>query len=172
MGRLMLLRHAKSDKSGTMTDHDRPLADRGRRDAPLVGTYMAGEGLRPDLALVSTALRAQQTWALAGAAFAEPVRQHNDRRIYDGPASAILAMIRQLAPGPKTLVVVGHNPLLHQLALALAGTGDPQALARLTAGYPTTGLAVIDFEGNDWADVSEGLGRLERFETPGTIDLP
>jgi phosphohistidine phosphatase len=169
MRRLMLLRHAKSDRPEGVDDHERPLAKRGRKDSPLMGMYMAKERLRPNLAIVSTARRAKDTWKLARSAFKHAISRRKEARIYYASASAILDVINATEPDVKALLLVGHNPGLQDLALKLIGKGSPSDLSRLQRKFPTTGLVVIDFDVKRWRDISEGLGQLERFETPASI---
>ena len=166
MRRLMLLRHAKSDWPGGVDDPERPLAQRGRQASPGMGRYMADEGLRPDLAIVSTALRARETWELARPAFVENIVQRHEPRLYEARATAILEVIRETESGVHALLLVGHNPGFHDLALKLIGKASQSDLARLRRKYPTAGLVVIDFDVGRWSEVSADLGRLERFETP------
>jgi phosphohistidine phosphatase len=169
MRRLMLLRHAKSDWPEGTDDHQRPLAKRGRETSPLIGIYMAQKGLMPDLAIVSTARRAKETWKRARPAFKHDIVQRNEPRIYNASAKAILDVINETAPDVKVLLLVGHNPGLQDLALKLIGKGSQSDLSRLHRKYPTAGLVVIDFDVKRWRDVSDGLGRLEWFETPKSI---
>jgi phosphohistidine phosphatase len=169
MRRLMLLRHAKSDWPEGVDDHERPLAKRGRKDSPLIGIYMAKERLRPNLAIVSTARRAKDTWKLARSAFKHDISRRKEARIYDASASAILEIINATEPDVKALLLVGHNPGLQDLAVKLIGKGSPSDLSRLNRKFPTAGLVVIDFDVKRWRDVSDGLGQLERFETPTSI---
>src|SRR5689334_20311557 len=110
MRRLMLLRHAKSAWPDGVEDHERPLAERGRVAAPLMGRYMAEHGLLPDFAIVSTARRAQETWALVAPALGRDTAQRDEARIYEARSEAILEVIRETAAGVRTLLVVGHNP--------------------------------------------------------------
>ncbi|WP_269497947.1 SixA phosphatase family protein [Castellaniella sp. S9] len=169
--RLMLLRHAKSDWPDGVDDHDRPLlAGRGRQAGALMGTYMAKEGLVPDLALVSTARRAQETWALAGLAFVPPVARRDEPRIYEAAVGSLFEVVREADAQVRTLLLVGHNPGLHGLALTLVGAGGAEDLALLRAKYPTAGLAVIDFGVGGWDRLRPATGTLERFVTPRSID--
>lgn len=165
----MLLRHAKSDRPAGIGDHERPLSRRGRDDSASMGKYMAASGLRPDLAVVSTARRAQDTWELAGAAFARAIARRDDRRIYGASAGTILEVIGDTGLDTTSLLLVGHNPGLHDLAIRLAGRGSAADLARLRLQYPTAGLVVIDFDAGSWGELPEGEGRLERFVIPGSI---
>jgi phosphohistidine phosphatase len=169
MLRLILFRHAKSAYPAGLEDHERPLAERGRKAAPAIGRYMAGQGLVPDLAVVSTARRAEETWALAAEALGKDVPRRNEARIYEAGTAAILGVIRQTEPRVGALLLVGHNPGFQDLALELIGDGDMDGLARLRTKFSTAGLAVIDFDAERWSEVSAGGGRLERFVTPKSI---
>lgn len=169
MLRLMLLRHAKSDRPAGVEDHERPLAARGRRASPRMGMYLAEQGLFPDLAIVSTALRAQETWELARPALGKKIVQHDERRIYEAPADAILDVISETDHGIQALLLVGHNPGLQELALKLIGTAKKSDLASLRQKFPTAGLVVIDLDIEDWSQASTAPGHLERFETPESV---
>lgn len=169
MRRLMLLRHAKSDRPAGIDDHERPLAKRGRRDSACMGRYMATEGLLPDLAIVSTARRTQETWELACPAFMAEIAQQDERRIYDASASSILDVVHEADSRMHTLLLVGHNPGFHDLILKLIGTARKSDLARLQQKFPTAGLVVIEFDIDRWIQVSMARGQLERFETPKSI---
>jgi Phosphohistidine phosphatase SixA len=127
-----------------------------------MGRYLAGEHLVPDLAVVSTAKRTQETWALVAPAFAEEVPKRDERRIYEAKTDAILAVIQSTGPGVRTLIVVGHNPGFADLAVRLVGHGDRYAFARLRQKYPTAGLAVIDFRRR----VLDRRGRARRAARP------
>ncbi len=158
--RLMLLRHAKSDWSDpSLGDHDRPLAARGLRDAPLMGAHLRRLGLMPARALVSTAVRARQTWelvrdALGPAARALPVEHSAMLYAFDSPRP-LLQAIRRFGEDADPLLLVGHNEAMHALATLLAAHGDARALKRLRAKFPTAALAVIDLPISRWADISE-----------------
>src|SRR3712207_3973487 len=109
MRRLMLLRHAKAAPPDGMADIDRPLAERGRQALPHVAAHLADEQLFPDLALVSTARRARETWdAVAPRLGDVPVRF--EPRIYEAPPERLLAVVRNVEPEVRTLLMVGHNP--------------------------------------------------------------
>ncbi len=165
--RLMIFRHAKAEKSAPgMRDHDRPLNPRGRKDAPQMGAYMARHALIPDGAVVSTARRTRETWDGLAPAFSGSIPVSYDDRLYDAGPEAILAMLRETDPQVRALVVVGHNPGLHETARILIASGDVEARERLNEGLPTSGLAVIDFAGDGWENLHPRGGRLERFVTP------
>jgi phosphohistidine phosphatase len=166
MLRLMLLRHAKSAWPEGVEDHERPLATRGKEAAVVMGSYLEAQDLVPDLAVVSTARRAQETWALACAEFPGTIERRDEKRIYEAGAPAILDVIRRTPARVKALLLVGHNPGFEDLARMLAAEGEPDAMARLRKKYPTAGLAVIDLAGQRWKLVAAGEGELERFVTP------
>ncbi len=169
MRRLMLLRHAKTERAEPgEPDRERRLTKRGRADAPVTGAYMARHGLIPDLALISPAVRAQETWKLVAACFARPPQAVSEERIYNAGAGALIALIAATR-GPRSLLVVGHNPGIHDLAVQLIAAGDAQARERVTEKLPTAGLVVIDLAFDDWSRLHAGVGRLERFVTPRLI---
>lgn len=170
MRRLMLLRHAKADWPDGVADHERPLARRGQRQGPEMARYMASEGLMPDRVIVSTAKRTQETWELVASALPSGISKGSDARIYEAPKSNILSVIREADDTAQVLLLIGHNPGFTEVAYSLINTElHSAALSRLDRGYPTSGLAVIDFQVDHWADITEGSGRLERFETPASI---
>jgi phosphohistidine phosphatase len=169
MRRLMLLRHAKTERAEPRErDRDRKLTKRGRADAPVIGAYMARHGLIPDLAVVSPAQRTQETWALVAAAFAKPPRAANDERVYNANADGLLTVIGETRAA-HTLLVVGHNPGLHDVAVQLIASGDVEMRERVAEKLPTSGLVVIDLAFDDWSRLHRHAGRLERFVTPRLI---
>ncbi|WP_425513764.1 SixA phosphatase family protein [Ensifer oleiphilus] len=164
--RLMLLRHAKSAWPEGVADHDRPLGERGRNAAPLVGAYMERKGLIPGLAIVSTARRARETWTLVKGILPPPIPARETRDIYEVAAPGILATIRAVDPAIRNLLVVGHNPGMEDLAHQLAGSGKQEALARMQQKFPTAALAVFEFDGSGWEDLAPDGCRLIDFVTP------
>ncbi len=154
--RLVLMRHAKSDWGGAWTgDHDRPLAARGQRDAPLVGRWLAGEGLKPDKALCSTARRARATCELALAAMeASPPVLLIDRLYTFGDPAPLLEAIRAHGGEAETLMLTGHNEAIHELALLLAREADGKHLKRLKKKFPTAAVAAYDMALRDWKQLS------------------
>jgi phosphohistidine phosphatase len=136
---LILLRHAKSDWTVNTADIDRPLAKRGRRQAPEAGAWLAANVDSIDLAVVSTATRARTTWELAAAELDAPPRTRIDDRVYAASDEELLAVVRDLPDDVDTAVLVGHNPGLEDLVLLLTG-----ASARMT----TSALAVVTISGS------------------------
>ncbi|MEW1700859.1 SixA phosphatase family protein [Streptomyces sp. NPDC093249] len=163
--RIALLRHAKADWNQE-SDHERPLAERGRADAPLVGRKLAGTGIGFDLALCSTALRTRETWKLAVQALPERPRTVYEERLYEASLGELIALLNEVPDEVSDLLVIGHNPGMHALADALAGEAEGDALARMNrSGFPTSALAVLTFDGS-WKSVEHGVGRLAEFWTP------
>lgn len=170
MRRLMLLRHAKSDWSAPgRPDRERVLSPRGKRAAPLMGRYLAEQGLIPQHAIVSVAERTRQTWQLLGKTVTETPSAKFDDRIYEAAPIDILAAIADAPAEAETVLVVGHNPGLQSLALMLAGEGSGKARGALAEKFPTAGLAVLEFDIPGWKQLLPGSGRLERFITPRAI---
>jgi phosphohistidine phosphatase len=170
MRRLLLLRHAKTERAGPgERDRVRKLTERGRHDAPIIGAYMAHHRLVPDLVLVSPAARTLQTWELVAAALSKDPRLVKDERIYNAGTDTLAALIRE-TDDARTLLVVGHNPGMHDLARQLIGSGDVDARESLNEKLPTSGLVVIDLAFDDWSKLHDNAGRLERFVSPRQIE--
>ena len=168
--RLLLLRHAKAEKAAPAGgDHERPLNPRGRKDAARIGAYLAHHALVPDRAVVSDARRTRETWDRLAAALSTPPPVGYDHRLYNAGPELILEVIKETDRATRTLLVIGHNPGLHEVARLLIAAGDVEARERLNEGMPTSGLAVIEFAGNDWRKLHAHGGRLERFVTPRSL---
>ncbi|WP_426011239.1 SixA phosphatase family protein [Caulobacter sp. DWR2-3-1b2] len=148
MDRLILMRHGKAEQhAASGGDFERALAPRGQSDAALMGKVLAKAGLAPDLALVSSARRTRETWDAAGPAFPK-ARAEPRRDLYHAEAQDVLAAIREGAPDSGTVMVVGHNPGLHELALrmAMGAAADPALLAKLRGKFPTSTVAVFSID--------------------------
>jgi phosphohistidine phosphatase len=168
--RLMVLRHASAKKAEPGTcDFDRALNERGREDAAKIGAYMAHHALLPDRVILSPARRARETWEHASEAFSALPPVDYDNRLYEGSPDAILAVIRENDPSIRNLLVIGHNPGLHEIARLLIAAGDDEARERLNEGLPTAGLAIIDFPFDDWRKVRPHHGRLKVFVDPRSL---
>ena len=165
--RLVLMRHAKSDWPD-VPDHERPLAKRGRRDAPEVGRWLGESGYLPDAVICSTARRARETWALASPALsaaapgAAPEVRY-EPRIYEATVLGLLMLVREFEPAWRTVLVVGHNPGLGELTVGLAAppAGQP-------AAFPTAFVAVLGLPGS-WAEASPGEASLLAFTIPAQL---
>jgi phosphohistidine phosphatase len=162
---VVLLRHAKADWP-EVPDHERPLAERGRKDAPAVGRRFTDDGIRPDLALCSTAARTRETWKLAAHELEHRPRTVYEERLYEATLGELIALINETPDEIGSLLLVGHNPGMHALTDALTGSADGDALARMNrAGFPTAAFAVLTFTGS-WKSVEHGVGRLTGFWAP------
>jgi len=170
MLRLMLLRHSKAERAqGGERDHERRLAERGRSDAPVLGAYMEKHGYRPDAVIVSTAKRTRETWGLVASELGGKPKIDFEERIYESMPEDILQVVQETGKRIRTLLIVGHNPSLHELAIELIATGDIEARQRLQEGFPTSALAVIEFALESWARVHAQSGRLEHYVTPRSL---
>ena len=169
MRRLLLARHAKSSWSDpALRDHDRPLNSRGRGAAPKIAAALRDADLLPDLVYSSTSARTRETWArmepdLGGNAIVEFLPE-----LYLASAGGMLAVIQSAPPGVSTLMLLGHNPGTHALAVGLAGQGDREDLLEMRAKFPTGAVAVIDFPCDAWSEI-EGTGHLRAFLRPRTL---
>ena len=170
---LIVLRHAKSAWPDGVPDHDRPLAGRGRRDAPAAGRWLAESGHVPDRVLCSTAQRARETWQLAEAELgAHPQTVYEDR-VYGASAAELLDLAHQMPEGVRTLMLVGHDPAMRELTLELASPTQPddagaEALERVAFKFPTAAIAVLAFA-DKWSALGPGYAELASFVTPGDL---
>ena len=180
MRRLMLLRHAKTEHDAPSgQDQDRRLDDRGRLDAAAIGSWIGRHPPVPEAVLVSTAVRAHQTWDIAGEAIKDATREPAAQPrvefmadLYGAEPAQLLQIIRMAeVTDPKHLLVIGHNPGMHELALALTGSGDATAKKAIEDNLPTAGLAILDFDIDDWGDVAFRRGKLVRFTSPKLLKL-
>jgi phosphohistidine phosphatase len=153
MKRLYVLRHAKSSwDDADLADHDRPLSGRGRRAADAIGRHLRAHGIEPELVLCSSAARTRETLARIG------LEGTIERELYGAGAGELLARLRDVPPGIQSVLVIGHNPGMHDLALALSGEpGDK---------YPTGALATIELDIGDWSAIAPGSGRMIGFVRP------
>ena len=171
MRRLMLLRHAKSDWSSPgQRDQDRPLNERGREAAPKMGAYMVRHALVADLIVASPATRVVETLDLVLAAFDRRPKVQSEAGVYGAGPNALLDIAKGTPHAVHSLLLVGHNPGLGELAALLIASGEVVARQRLIEKFPTAGLAVIDFALDDWTKLHPRAGRLDRFVVPRALD--
>ena len=165
---LHLLRHAKSSwKHPELADHDRPLSKRGRRAADAMARRFAELGT-PDLVLCSTALRTRQTLERVSAGL-EPAKIMLEPAIYGGGSRQLMNLLAQLPESAGTVLVIGHNPTLHQLALALATARSIRRLPARDEKFPTGALATFEFAGK-WRDLQAGKAAVVAYVTRGDLD--
>ncbi|MET9498985.1 histidine phosphatase family protein [Streptomyces sp. NPDC006552] len=163
--RIVLFRHAKADWP-QVSDHERPLAERGRKDAPVAGRKLADSGIPLDLALCSTAARTRETWKLAVSELPERPRTVYEDRIYEASPGELIAVLNETPDDVRSAVLVGHNPGVQGLADVLGGEAEPDAARRMSrAGFPTAAFAVLTFTG-PWKSLEPGTARLADFWSP------
>ncbi len=153
---LLLLRHAKSDWSTDRPDERRPLSKRGRRDAPAAGQWLRENAPALDLVVCSTAVRARQTWALAGAELDPAPNVRRDERLYAATATGLLIVVRGLPAAASTVLLVAHNPGMADLVELL--TGEPRELK-------TSAVAVLTWPG-EWSDAAPRCATGVAFAKP------
>jgi phosphohistidine phosphatase len=132
---------------------------------------MVRHALLPAHALVSTARRTRETWERAASTFPNPCPSDYVDELYDARPEDILAAIRKVEGTPPSLLVIGHNPGMHEVARLLIASGEVEAREQLNEGLPTSGLAIIDFAGNNWDQLRARGGRLDRFISPRLIKI-
>jgi phosphohistidine phosphatase len=168
--RLMLLRHAKSDWPD-VADQDRPLAKRGRHDAPAVGRWLRDHDYLPDVVVCSVARRTRQTWELMAPELGGSPSVIFEPRAYDASALTLLYLAQELPAPCRAALLIGHNPAISQLATALAqppgeDAEDAEDAPRLR--FPTAAVAVFEFAG-DWPGLTPGQARLIDFTAPADL---
>lgn len=164
MKRISLLRHAKAaDRTPAMKDIDRPLTPRGRADAALIGDLLARSERRPDVALCSPAARTRETLDAVCARLDEPLHKIFDDEIYNAAAGQLLAAIKALPEDRRHVLLVGHNPGVHQFALQIARPAADGAMDEIREKFPKGALAEFDLEANAWNAITFATGRLIRF---------
>lgn len=168
---LSLLRHAKSSWDiANIDDFERPLADRGLKAAPLLGAYLAENHLRPDLILCSAAVRTRATLDLVMPFFepAPPALVYEEN-LYLASASQLLNRLRNVSTRWTKVMMIGHNPGFHDLAMSLPRDGKTELTAALSHKFPTAALAVITFNTASWTKIAPRTGHLTHFVTPSTL---
>jgi phosphohistidine phosphatase len=170
MKTLFILRHAKSDQGdGSIDDHDRPLNARGREAAPKMGAYLKAKGHKPDLILCSTARRTVETCNLVRPALGDMTVAFEEG-LYLAEARSILDRVRRLDDALGSVMVIGHNPGLEQLANALSTSpkspDDERLHRRMREKFSTCALAVIQFPAKTWREIKQGGGVLADFMRP------
>jgi phosphohistidine phosphatase len=168
MRTLYLLRHAKAADPATFTgaDLDRPLTERGRRDAAGLGEHLRLSGCRPQVVLCSPALRTRQTLDLVAAGLGLQARVQIDDAIYAASEAQLWQSVRELPETVGEALIVGHNPGLHELASSLADHGDDKLRARVREKLPTCALVTAVWTDSSWTGLRRSGATLHDFVTP------
>jgi phosphohistidine phosphatase len=165
MRRVYLLRHAKSSwKDGSLADRERPLAGRGRKAARAMAGHLEDEGIRPDLVLCSPARRTRETLERIEDALGDGIEARFEDALYGATEATLLRCLNALPDEVDSVMLIGHNPGLEDLAMALASQGAE--LDRLREKFPTAALATIDLPADRWSAVERGRGELVAFVRP------
>ncbi|MFE7840345.1 SixA phosphatase family protein [Streptomyces sp. NPDC057474] len=163
--RIVLFRHAKADWP-QVSDHERPLADRGRMDAAVAGRKLADSGIPLDLALCSTAVRTRETWKLAVHELPDRPKTVYEERIYEASPGELIALLNETPDDAQNVVLIGHNPGVQGLADILAGSAEGDARERMNRhGFPAAAYAVLSFEG-PWKSLEPGATTLADYWAP------
>ena len=168
MKRIYLLRHAKSSwKDAALADHDRPLSGRGRRAATAIGDHLRDQAIEPELVLCSTARRTRETLARIESALGR-AQVSVERGLYAASSQALLARLRRLSDEGESVLVIGHNPGLEELALELAQPAP--ARDALEAKFPTGALATLELPGDSWRALGPRTAVLSAFVRPRDLE--
>jgi phosphohistidine phosphatase len=169
MLRLLLLRHSKAVPFVGGSDRERALTERGKADAARLGAFIAGKGIVLQAAVHSGARRTKETLAIVLSKLQPGLQVFVEPRLYEASNATFLKALRDRPDTARTLLLVGHNPSMGEMACRLAARGDKSALAKMAAKFPTSALAIIDFDVDHWREVDEGVGRLIHFATPANL---
>jgi phosphohistidine phosphatase len=163
---LYLLRHAKSSwDDPALDDADRPLAPRGRRALKALARHLRDRSVHPGLVLCSSSLRTRQTLERVLPAIGDAATLEVEDRLYTFDAEQVLARLRQVPARVRSVMVIGHDPAMRDVTLALAGDGEAGALERVRAKFPTAALATLEVP-VPWTRLSPGCARLVAFVRP------
>jgi phosphohistidine phosphatase len=171
--RLLIFRHAKAGPHDEKHDKERALIQRGRDDAALIGRVMRERGDVPDLVLCSSAKRTVETWQNAAPAFGGNPEVRFLDALYDAPEKSLLRTICSVKEQSPVLLYIGHNPGLENLARMLVrkptDAAEKRRVAVMRDKFPTSAVAVIDFDAEAWADIEPGGGTLVEFIAPADL---
>ncbi|WP_105974874.1 SixA phosphatase family protein [Streptomyces geranii] len=162
--KIVLFRHAKADWP-QVTDHERPLADRGRKDAAVAGRRLADTGIPFDLALCSTAARTRETWKLAVHELPQRPKTVYEERIYEASPGELITLLNETPDDTGNVVLIGHNPGVQALTDILAGESEDDSRTKVTRGFPAAAFAVLSFTGS-WKGLEPGTATLSDYWAP------
>ena len=164
---LFLLRHAKSSwDDPTLADHDRPLAPRGRRAAKVMAEHLGRKGIAPELVLCSPARRTRETLARIEPGLGRNPDVRIDSELYAASAAALLEVLHEVPDEVESVMLIGHNPGIQELALSLARGGHE--IPRLRSKFPTAALVTLELNGT-WRELAPGSAELVSFVKPKEV---
>lgn len=166
---LLLLRHAKAEQHGQGDDFARALTQKGEADARALGVHMAALGIIPDFAVVSAATRTRQTFDLYAQASRAQISARFDDELYNATDGQLRDVLKTVVSGVQTLMIVGHNPGIMDVAARFARDGDVSDLGRLRDRFPPCSLALVVFDTDDWREARARGGRLDLLLMPGDL---
>lgn len=173
MKRLLVLRHAKAVPHDEKSDEQRRLIERGRSDAALMGRAMNERAYLPQVVLCSSAARTKETWEAAAPELGTHPEVEFLDALYDAPEAAILKCVQGANNSAATVLCIGHNPGLERFARMLIrkpeNPRERRHAAALAEKFPTSALAVIDFNVRAWANIALGTGTLTDFISPADL---
>lgn len=172
MKRLYLLRHAKAQTISGIEDKTRPLAAEGAEDAYQLGAFMRDKDYTPDIALCSTALRTQETYDNLAKAFKVSLPKQDENALYNALAEDLLGLIQSGDDMHQSMMIIAHNPGLHELALRLCDMDNTPLIDRLMAGYHAATLSVFDCPVQVWNDIQLGENTLVDLQAPIDYNAP
>lgn len=172
MKQIFLMRHAKAVPTvDGLEDFDRPLSDKGRIAADLMGRYVASLAIRPSYVACSSALRTRQTWEIIASYLPEDQPMLFEDSLYLASGLALSYRLRELSNRAGSVLVIGHNPGLAELALAMSGDGSAEEdLRLLSQGMPTASFACILSEAGFWQDIDRAPSQLLGFVRPRDVE--
>ncbi len=171
MKTIYLLRHAKSAaKNAPLADIDRPLSERGEADARAMAGYLAKAGIEPALVLCSSARRTRDTLAGVLLGLGRKPAPILEDGLYHADAGGLLRRLSEVDDAIPSVMLVGHNPAIEDLARQLADGGDTEALSRMAEKFPTGALAVLETDAAGWREIKKTRARLTAFVRPRDLD--
>ena len=169
MLRLLILRHALAMPAGSGPDFDRALTAEGRSEARKIGVFLENREIVPGFAAISPARRAVETWQAVRSKLSAPPTEMIEPKLYDASAGTLLDAARKIEDRHRAALIVGHNPGLEMLTLALTGGALRTDKRYLSEKFAPCALAIADFDAENWDELSPGKGVLSLFVTPASI---
>jgi phosphohistidine phosphatase len=167
---LYILRHAKAETGNPhQDDHDRHITQVGIDAATAMGQHFSRQGVRPDLVICSSAVRARETWATVQEAYGRDVPVQYNERLYLASVNETMQLVGAVGEAVQRLLIVGHNPGLHQFSLKLAKSGSASLMNTIGIKFPTCAFATVALGDTPWKDLAFAHGELKGFVTPSML---